>query len=398
MCGIFGWFGAPPADVPSYISKASHLLRHRGPDDQGFEIGAGWGLGFRRLSILDLSPQGHQPMCTSDKRFWLVFNGEIYNYLELRQELETSGERFQSTSDSEVLLRLLALQGPAGLKRLNGMFALALLDTHRRTFLLARDRLGVKPLYYTTQNGSLRFASELKALLAWPDAGRDLNRQAVAQYLALNYLPAETCIFQGYHKLLPGYYLTGALDQPLTLHNQNYWKIVLNPELDERTITDQELDEIHDLLADAVSIRLRSDVPIGIFLSGGIDSGLVANLAAKANPGNPPLALTVRFDQKEFDESELARTTAWNAGLTQQIIQLNPGNLTDIDQLAWFYDEPFGDVSALPTFHLCEKASHHATVFLGGDGGMRLLAAIDVISALRVTAGWITGLSLPPTD
>ena len=369
MCGIFGWFGAGPTSPQHQFELLSHLLQHRGPNDQGFEYADGWALGFRRLSILDLSPAGHQPMAAGDGRFWIVFNGEIYNYRELRRDLEIAGEHFTGTSDTEVLLRLLAREGVAALPKLNGMFALAFIDIQKRTFLLARDRLGVKPLYYCTQNGQLRFASELKALLAWPDAQRTLNPNAAAEYLALNYLPAETCIFTGYTKLLPGHVLYGQLDTPVAGRISPYWQLSIGAEDTDARIHDVDLDELLSLLEDAVRIRLRSDVPVGVFLSGGLDSGIVAALSSRVAGNNRPLALTVSFAERDYDESGLARTTASHAGLEHRVIAQRPPSLNDLDRLAWFFDEPFGDASALPTFALCEAAARHATVFLSGDGG-----------------------------
>ena len=368
MCGIFGWVGQSAHLSRESAESIAALLQHRGPDDQGIEYGRGWGLGFRRLSILDLSPLGHQPMSTPEGQFWLVFNGEIYNYVEIRERLEREGETFSGGSDTEVLLRLLARKGAQALRELNGMFALALVDTVNRTFLLARDRLGVKPLYYQAGPGQLRFASELKALLAWPDATREIDPAAVVEYLALHYLPDETCIFKDYRKLAPGHFILGRLDDPTRGCPEPYWRLELSGDEEDRSLTSQELDDLLGLLSDAVRIRLRSDVPVGIFLSGGLDSGLVAALTAGA-AGARPLALTIGFAESDFDESELAGATAEHAGLEHRVIVQRPGGLADVDRLAWFYDEPFGDTSALPTFALCEAASGHATVFLSGDGG-----------------------------
>ena len=368
MCGICGWFGPHSEGRRGVIKRMAAVLHHRGPDDEGFEQGHGWGLGFRRLSILDLSALGHQPMHSPDGRFWLVFNGEIYNYVELRRDLERDGEQFQSGSDTEVLLRLLARRGVEALSLLNGMFALALVDTHARTFLLARDRLGVKPLYYTVRNGELWFASELKALLACPDAPRQINLAAVVEYLGLGYLPSETCIFAGYAKLPPGHTLAGYLDAPEQARSAPYWNLTLSDDPSGRLLTPDELEEMHELLLDSVRIRLRSDVPLGIFLSGGVDSGLVAALAAKV-AGRHPLALTVGFAEEHADETTLARATAQHVGLEHRVIVQRPVGLDDLDRLAWFFDEPFGDPAALPTFALCATAAQHATVFLSGDGG-----------------------------
>lgn len=391
MCGIFGSFGPGAANM-ALAERVWPLLRHRGPDDQGFEQGHGWALGFRRLSILDLSPAGHQPMRSPDGRYWLAFNGEIYNYLELRAELEARGERFVSGGDTEVLLRLLAREGAAGLSRANGMFALAFVDTERRSFLLARDRLGVKPLYYTLHGGELRFASELKALLAWPDASRQLDPDAVASYMALNYLPSEQCIFAGYQKLAPGHLLSGSLDLPAAARAEPYWRLDLNDEPGDGALTASQLDELAALLADAVRLRLRSDVPVGVFLSGGLDSGVVAVLAGQS--GAQPLALTVGFDEGDYDETLLARATAERAGLEHRVVAQSPAGLADLDRVAWYFDEPFGDPSALPTFALCEAAAEHGVVFLSGDGGDEALAGYRRYSE-TLRYGWLARLPRP---
>lgn len=369
MCGIFGWFGTPPNDPTFLFETLSDMLRHRGPNDQGFEHDAYWGLGFRRLSILDLSELGHQPMASPDKRYWLVFNGEIYNYIEIRTKLEHQGEKFRGTSDTEVLLRLLMREGARALNQLNGMFALAYIDTKEKTFLIARDRLGQKPLYYYTTREHLRFASELKALLAWPDSPRQLNTQAVVEYLSLSYLPNETSIFENYQKLPPGHYLAGSLEKPEQGKLSSYWKLELNERMEEEYLSERELGTLFELLSDAVRIRLRSDVPVGIFLSGGIDSGLIASMAAQLGVAVKPLALTISFAEDDYDERMQAEETARHANLEHLVIKQPLTGLSNIDRLAWYYDEPFGDASALPTMTLCQVASEHATVFLSGDGG-----------------------------
>ncbi|MCB0104395.1 MAG: asparagine synthase (glutamine-hydrolyzing), partial [Caldilineaceae bacterium] len=381
MCGIFGWFGTKPTEYQEVVALQSRLLSHRGPDDQGFATatnaeGHSWGFGFRRLSILDLSPTGHQPMQTDDGRFQLVFNGEIYNYVELRQQICHKVATFRGTSDTEVLLHLLATQGAAALSLLNGMFALAFVDTVTGDFLLARDRLGKKPLYYAKTAEQLRFASELKALLAWPDGQRHLNLTAVAHYLIQGYLPNQHAIFDGYQKVPPGYYLQGNLAAPQEICLQPYWKLPLLAAQENlrkgvqstTALSDCRLEELTALATDAVRIRMRSDVPVGIFLSGGVDSGLVATLAAQV-ADTPPLALTVGFAEAAYDEKDAAHLVAAKAHLPHQVIQLQPQQLDELDRLAWFYDEPFADASALPTMALCAAAAEHATVFLSGDGG-----------------------------
>ncbi len=366
MCGICGWLGR--GCLPGAIMSMTSRLHHRGPDDSGQAAGDGWQLGFTRLSILDLSPLGHQPMETDDGRFNIAFNGEIYNFIELRRDLESRGERFRSDSDTEVLLRLLARHGHAALNMLNGMFAIAFIDTRARTFLLARDRLGVKPLYYVARGDALIFASEIKALLTASGIERTVDRVAVMQYLMLGYLPSETCIFSHFSKIRPGHYLAGSLDEPHAARQVAYWSLPRCEDRSDRPITPDEIDELHALLEDAVALRLRSDVSVGVFLSGGIDSGLIASLSAKVS-NRPLVAFTVGFEDTATDETDLARDSARHAGLEHRVIMQRQGGPGDIDELAGIYDEPFGDASALPTSALCRAASEHATVFLSGDGG-----------------------------
>jgi asparagine synthase (glutamine-hydrolysing) len=409
MCGIFGWLGQPPPGAAAFTARAQRLLAHRGPDAVGGARGESWELGFRRLAILDLTPSGHQPMSTPDGRYQLVLNGEIYNYVELRGELERSGVRFAGTSDTEVALRLLERDGAAAVQRFNGMFALCLVDTRERTFLLARDRLGVKPLYLHSTYGHLRFASELKALLAWPGASRTVDPAAVVEYLALGYVSSDRCIAAGYEKLPPGHVLEGRLDVPGASVPRPYWSV----EPDDHPATAVDLDALHALLEDAVRIRLRSDVPVGVFLSGGLDSGLVAALAgstARSAGVDPPLALTVGFLERSYDETALAATTARSAGLAHRTVLQATDALGDLDVLAWHYDEPFGDSSALPSLALARAAAQVGTVFLSGDGGdeafggyRRYIEALRYLPLRRVPvlvgrSARALAAALPPTS
>lgn len=369
MCGLFGWVGTSPDDADDVLRQQLHLLTHRGPDDAGAAHGPDWGLGFRRLSILDLSPTGHQPMSTPDGRYSLVFNGEIYNHVELRQQLLACGTRLRGTSDTEVLLHLLARDGADALTRLNGMFALALVDHHRGRFLLARDRLGKKPLYYRQVGDQLRFASELKALLSWPDGRTEIDRDAVAEYLVHGNVRASRSIFEGYRRLAPGHVLEGRIGSPGGAEARRWWRVEVNPAEHGAPLGQEDLDELLELLQDAVRVRLRSDVPVGLFLSGGIDSGLVAVLAGAAATGPAPSALTVGFDEADHDETALAALAASRAGLQHVVVPVEASRLEDVDRLAWFFDEPFADSSALPTMALCAAAAEHGKVFLAGDGG-----------------------------
>lgn len=412
MCGIAGWIGRPPTDPDGLAHRLQEVLAHRGPDSAGFEHGPDWGLVFRRLSILDLSELGSQPMSSPCGRYWIVFNGEIYNYVELRAELEAAGERFVGGSDTEVLLRLLMTSGADCLSRLNGMFAFTFVDLDRRRFIMARDRLGQKPIYlYRTPDG-LRFASELKGLLQWPDAPRKLDPTAVVQYLGLMYLPAERCILSQYEKLAPGHFMAGSLNNPNQATTSRYWSIDVNDEEGSGELPDEVVDELDSLLADATRIRLRSDVPVGVFLSGGIDSGLVVAKAAETGANNSLLALTVGFDDERYDETSLAQAAAAKVGVDSTVVPMEPSSLDQLDQVTWFYDEPFADPSALPTSALCRAARQHATVFLSGDGGdeafggysrylkaqrfARLAAAAKPVAPLlRAAAGFMPVLGGP---
>lgn len=371
MCGLFGEFGPDTISRQGALASIAQTIAHRGPDDEGFASGNGWMLGFRRLAILDLSPTGHQPMSSPDGRHLMVFNGEVYNYRELRDELLADGERFRSGTDTEVLLRLIQRQGvAAALSKANGMFAFACIDIVERRFVLARDRLGVKPLYLHVTPRGLRFASELKALLAWPDAPRTLDRAVLGDYLATGYVTSDGCILQGYVKLPPGHFAEGSLDVPL-LESRRYWSVEISPAPPGAMSPEVAGEQIDALLADAVRLRLRSDVPVALLLSGGIDSGLVAAYAAAF--GTPPLALVASVPggagSQAADETAMARATASHLGLRLQELPIGPDDLINIDSLARTFDEPFADTSALAMLRMCALARGSATVLLSGDGG-----------------------------
>lgn len=366
MCGLIGEFG--PQSIGDSRSIAAILLAmfHRGPDCDGSASGDGWMLGLRRLAIFDLSEDGNQPMRSVDGRYVIVFNGAIYNYLELRKDLEAAGDVFYSGTDTEVLLRLLIRHGTGALNLLNGMFAFAFLDLHARRYLLARDRLGVKPLHLRLAGGTLRFASELNALMRWPGAKTGLNREAVVEYLALGYVPDTLSIRAGYTKLPPGSFAEGDLDRPV-YEPRRWWIPSIAPDEAGARSEADTAEELDALLSDAVALRMRSDVPIALLLSGGIDSGLIGSYMTSA--GAAPLALVAGFDREDYDETALAQETATHIGIDMRVMPLDESNLTEVDRVARAYDEPFGDPSALPMLHICEAASMHATVLLTGDGG-----------------------------
>ncbi len=374
MCGIVGvltFEEAPPVDLVS-LEAATDLMVYRGPDDRGVEAGVQWGLGFRRLSILDLSPKGHQPMRTRDGSAWIIFNGEIYNYLDLRAELEAAGERFESTGDAEVLLYWLRRHGASGLARINGMFALAFLDLRGRKLLLARDRAGQKPLLYTQDREKFVFASTIKSVITAGQIKPEVDELALNQYFCFNYVPAPRTIFKDIKKLQPGHYLEVHFERSEEAIQRPYWQLAFDP-LPGRSDA-QWAEEVEDLLADAVARRLVSDVPVGTFLSGGLDSSLITALAVASHAREDLIAFTVGFDEQPWDESGVAASVAGRYHLAHCVTRLEPDALDVLPELVWHYEEPFADASAVPTYYLCKAASKEATVFLSGDGGDEIFA------------------------
>lgn len=374
MCGIAGIVNEAERSVdPGLLERMVLSLRHRGPDDKGIHLDGPVGLGFCRLAILDLSPAGHQPMQSADGNLWIVFNGEIYNYLELRKGLEAMGFAFRGGSDTEVLLALYQHKGARCLDEINGMFAFAIYDTREKMLFLARDRFGKKPLFYWQQpGGGLAFASEVRALRQLPGFPTELDPTALKCFLHLGFVPNSQCIYPGVKKLPPGCWLEYRMETGEVTGPRSYWKLPAPHE--EPGLPESEwLDRIEDTLRDAVRIRLRSDVPLGVFLSGGIDSGLVAAFAAQSTPGLG--ALTIGFPGEAVDESYLASATAAHLGL-QHVIR--PVHLTEsrglLPGIMGHFDEPFSDSSALPTSLVCATARKEFTVVLSGDGGDEVFA------------------------
>ena len=368
MCGICGYCGDPGVAEPREVLRAMRdTLTHRGPDGAGEFIGEGVGLGHRRLSIIDLEG-GTQPMENEDGSLVLVFNGEIYNYLELKPDLERRGHRFRTTSDTEVILHLYEELGPRCVEALNGMFAFALWDQGRRRLLLARDRLGKKPLYYQQQGGSLIFASELKALRRHPRVRAEVSAAALDDYLAYGYVPYDRCILEGVRKLPPGCLLRW---EKGAVRLERYWDVDF-PEAsgpDEATW----LEELEQLLRDAIRIRLRSDVPLGVFLSGGIDSSGIAALASTEGAGRIK-TFSIGFEEQDYDELAYARLSAERYGTEHHELIVRDHDLSVLPELMYHLDEPFADPSALPTYYVCREARKHVTVCLSGDGGDEVFA------------------------
>ena len=364
MCGICGRVnGELQRGVrQDELAGMAAAIRHRGPDDEGFFVRGNVGLGMRRLSILDVAG-GQQPIANETRDIWVVFNGEIYNFLELRRDLQARGHRFRTQSDTEVIVHLYEEQGPTCVRALRGMFAFALWDQRQGRLVLARDRVGKKPLLYAVRNGDLLFASELKALLTVPDLAPALDLESLDEYLAFGYIRHPHTIFRGIAKLPPGHVL---IWQGGDVRLERYWSLEFAPKLE---ITAAEAGErTEQLLADAVKVRLMSEVPLGALLSGGVDSSLVVALMAE-HSSEPVRTFSIGFEGDPADELPFAREVASRFGTRHTEFTVRPVLRDVLPRLAWTYDEPFADSSALPSYYVCQVARQAVTVALNGDGG-----------------------------
>lgn len=364
------------------IDAMSETLRHRGPDDAGtwFSEDRRVGLAHRRLSIIDLSPGGRQPMSDSRGRLHITFNGEIYNYILLRQDLEGRGCRFRTASDTEVILEAYREWGTDCLGRMNGMFAFCLYDEDSRRLFLARDRAGEKPLFYRYSEGKLVFASELKALMVDSDFCRELDLDSLEHYLAYGYVGTESCILKGVQKLPPAHAMIYDLEKD-ELRSWAYWNFPTGP-ADERMDPRDLLNELESLLLDSVRMRLVADVPVGILLSGGIDSSLVTAMAAQVS-STPVKTFTITFPgHGSYDEGPHARLVARHFGTEHKELVAEPASLELLPKLARQFDEPVGDHSIIPTYIVSRLIREHAKVALGGDGGDELFGGYPHYSIL----------------
>ncbi|MFL6209343.1 MAG: asparagine synthase (glutamine-hydrolyzing) [Pyrinomonadaceae bacterium] len=374
MCGIAGFVNQNGAAAEQTAARARLLdrmcrsIRHRGPDDQGTMLTARAALGMRRLSIIDLAG-GHQPISNEDGTVSVVFNGEIYNFAALQRTLEARGHRFATHSDTETIVHAYEEYGPACVEHLRGMFAFALWDERAQTLFIARDRAGKKPLYYTrTRQGTLVFGSELKALLEHPEVTRETDAAALDAYFSLGYVPDPLSIFRNVYKLPPGHHLIYK-DSQVTI--KQYWDF--RYESVEARREEDYLEELRALLDEAVRIRLVSDVPLGAFLSGGIDSSTVVGLMAR-NMSQPVKTFSIGFHEDSFNELKYARLTAEKFGTDHHEFIVTPDICQVVDELVWHFDEPFADVSAIPTYMVSKLAREYVTVALSGDGGDELFA------------------------
>jgi asparagine synthase (glutamine-hydrolysing) len=382
MCGICGVAGGDPARGRELVGRMCSAMAHRGPDDEGSVQLNGVTLGMRRLSIIDLAG-GHQPMHNEDSTVWIVQNGEIFNHHELREQLLAGGHVFTTQSDTEVIVHGWEEWGEQMVERLNGQFAFCLVDRKRNVLFLARDRMGIKPLHYAVSGDRFVFASELKALLRDPELRRGVDPVALDEYLAYEFVPSPRSIVRGIGKLRPGHTLTWSLADRSAKIRQ-YWAPELNVDLDGKSMDlDEECARLRDVLRESVRKELISDVPLGVFLSGGIDSSAVTAMMTQL--GGDVKSFSVGFGERSFDEAPYARQVARHLGTDHHELTLEPAMMLGlIPRLGTLLDEPLGDASIIPTYLLSAFTRQHVTVALGGDGGDELFAGYPTLQAHRL--------------
>ncbi|MDP5129241.1 MAG: asparagine synthase (glutamine-hydrolyzing), partial [Paraglaciecola sp.] len=372
MCGIAGFtqFSAPVGNIHT-LKEMGNAIFHRGPDAGGEYLDELVGLAHRRLSIIDLSVLGNQPMYSHDQKLVIVFNGEIYNFLALRQELLEKGYPLKTPGDTEVILALYELEGEACLQKLNGMFAFALWDIEKQKLLIARDRMGKKPLYYLQHNGRFAFASEIKALLTLPDVPRDIRLDAVYDFFAYQYVPDPKSIFTHIHKLPPAHFMT--IDAQ-GINIQQYWDVTFKQTSQENEASLTE--KLRTLATHCTKQRMVSDVPLGAFLSGGVDSsGVVAMMAA--NSETPVKTCSIGFDEKKFNETEFAKEVADKYHTEHHEFMVHQNVADNLEKIVAYFDEPFADPSLVPTYFVSELARSQVTVAIAGDGGDEVFAGYE---------------------
>jgi len=362
MCGIIG-FNWEDRDL---LKKSCKLLVHRGPDQFGYYTGKEISLGHRRLSIIDLSDNGKQPMSNEDNSIWLVYNGEIYNFQELREELDNRGHIFKSNTDTEVIIHSYEEWGEDCVKRFNGMFAFAIWDDNKKKLFLARDRLGIKPLYYFLNDRKFFFASEIKAILSCEYAKKEIDLDSINHYVTLAYVPSPRTIFKNIFQLMPGHIL---ICYNNIIKIERYWNLNFN----HKNRTEREaIKQMEIILNDAVQKRMVSDVPLGIFLSGGLDSSLIA--ALMKNYSSSLKTFSIGFEEAEFNETNYAREMADYLKTDHKEFTVKPNAIKVLPKIIYSLDQPFADPSALPTYYLSKLTKKYVTVALSGDGADELFA------------------------
>jgi asparagine synthase (glutamine-hydrolysing) len=375
MCGIAGKvnFDRSKSIDPQEIKQMTDSLRHRGPDDEGFYIQQNVGLGFRRLSIIDLST-GHQPIANEDESIWIIFNGEIYNYQDLHDDLIRKGHVFKTKSDTETIVHLYEQYGTDCLKFLRGMFGFSIWDNKKQQLFCARDRFGIKPFYYYTDKEKFVFGSEIKPILKTVNIDRTLSYDALDSYLAFGYITSDLSIYRNIKKLQPGHYLLLSFKDKVSITIDKYWEIQFEPDY-SKTET-QWSREIEECLSETVKLHMISDVPLGAFLSGGIDSSSVVAMMAR-NSSRPIKTFSIGFKEQKFDELIYADKIAkkYSCEHHEQIVE--PESISLLPKLVNAYDEPYADSSAIPTYYVSKMAREYVTVALSGDGGDELFAGYD---------------------
>ena len=377
MCGICGVYRfAKDAPVSKDDLEAmKNMIRHRGPNQEGSYLEPYLGLGHRRLSIIGVS-DGRQPLSNETGSVWISFNGEIYNYREIKSWLLERGHQFRTKTDTEVLVHLYEERGPDFVDELRGMFAIAIWDRDKQKLLLVRDRIGKKPLYYRIDSKQVLFASELKAILSYPGVPREVNHEAIHHYLSLGYVPAPMTAFRGISTLPAGHMLEVEAGGNTNL--RQYWDLDFQPrEMSE----EQAADAFEEAFDEAVRLRLESEVPLGVFLSGGTDSTAVA-YQMRQHLKQRLVSTTIRFTDPQFDESRQAEEVARLIGTEHNAYDVGPGSVDMVEKILWHFDEPFADASALPTYFLCKTARESLTVALSGDGGDEMFAGYERYSEL----------------
>jgi asparagine synthase (glutamine-hydrolysing) len=375
VCGIAGVFNyiAGRAVDRDAVRRMADVMAHRGPDADGFHFDGAVGLAHRRLAIIDLSDRGRQPMHTRDGRFSIVFNGEIYNYLELRRDLLAKGHTFLTDTDTEVLLTLYALHGSACLAQLNGMFTFAIWDRAARSLFIARDRVGIKPLYYASTDAGVVFASEAKALLEYPGVSASVDRSRIDTFMTFGYVPGDQTLFTQVRKLPPGHTMT-VTERGVDI--QEYWDVDYTPPSNPM---DYGPGQLHALLLDAVSIHLRSDVPVGVFLSGGLDSSAVVSLLSEAGIAGMKTFSVAYREGEGFDETAYARLVSERFGTEHHVLYVAPASFRDfIPDYVWHMDEPVTEAAALSLYFISRTLREHVTVALSGEGADELFAGYDI--------------------
>jgi asparagine synthase (glutamine-hydrolysing) len=375
MCGITGiaYFNKEREIIPAVVKNMADAIYHRGPDDEGYYIHQNVGLGFRRLSIIDLNT-GHQPLANHDDSIYIVFNGEIYNYLEHREALKQKGYIFKTTTDTEVIVHLYEEYGVHCLQYLRGMFAFTIWDNNKQQLFCARDRFGIKPFYYYTDNEKFVFGSEIKAILKGGDIDKTLSYDALDSYLAFGYITSDLSIYKNIKKLQGGHYLLLSFKDKPSVEIKKYWEIRFEP--DYSKTENQWKEEIETCLSETVKLHMISDVPLGAFLSGGIDSSSVVAMMAK-NSNLPIKTFSIGFKEQKFNELEFAAEVAKKYGCEHHEQIVEPESISLLPKLVAAYDEPYGDSSAIPTYYVSKLARQYVTVALSGDGGDELFAGYN---------------------